>query len=305
MRKPDVRRFSGAAAGAATSGLVAAVAWWLGFDAVAGIAAVGAPIGFGIGWWLGPRAATRGQAIATWLTASVGAICLAIAYACAMGVASLVAGEEHSDSAYVIYLLPLVIAYAFLFGSPVVLPVAGAWTLLMRLVAARPRAGWTVLTAMGAVAVVLGLGAFALGPAIEARKGDDSRRAGSSPLALAVSRTEIRWTVRNCAAWPYAVAIEDHPLIGGPVNLGWVAAPERESSGSTVVEPGWTIGIEPDPGAPLPRPYLGPKGVLHDVPARVVSVTVEVGPRGEWGVGTTVDGTPSTSSLGSICPSAG
>ena len=57
-----------------------------------------------------------------------------------------------------------------------------------------------------------------------------------------------------------------------------------------MVEPGWTLGIEPDAGAPLPAAYLGPKAVLDDVPGRVVVVDLEVGPTGEWSYEVQVDG---------------
>ena len=114
----------------------------------------------------------------------------------------------------------------------------------------------------------------------------------------------MRWALRNCAAWPYAVAVPSRPLLGGPAEARWAAGPHATSSGSTVVEPGWTLEVEPDASAPLPSAYLGPKRVLDDVPGRIVEVEVEVGPSGDWSYQVQVDG-GRISTIVSVCRQAG
>jgi len=293
MWTPDVRRLAGAAAGVATPGLLAAVAWWLGIEFVSGIATAGTPIGLVIGWWLGPRAATPRKTISSWLIAAISAVGVAIGAVVAYGIIELVTGGTGgpaSAAAVVVYLLPLVIVYAFVFGLPVTTPVAAVWSILVRGMTIRPRLGWPVVGVMAVAAALLGIAALSLGPTLDARLGKDLRREGSSPIALALSRTEIRWTFRNCAPWSYAIAVASRPLLGGPLRAAWDVAPNTTTSGSTVVEPGWTLGVEPDAAAPLPLAYRGPKAVLDDVPGSVVDVELQVGPTGEWSHQVRVDG---------------
>lgn len=283
-----------AGAGVALAG---AIAYWLGIDLVTSLE-IGAPVAACVGFCIAPRALRDGGIGSTALLASVatlGAYILALA-----GIATI--GVFQGQSGYGFVYFPVVTVYVVVAGLPIAMVLWFGVIRLSRWTDRRTRAG-TVLTAMVAtMALVLGLSAAALDPALVARRGTDGRRAGEPPVVRLLGRTALSWSISNCSPWPHAVAVTDRSVLGEIHIARSGAPPSAMTRGASVVEPGWLLSLRVDHAeSVLPSAARAPKIIALDIPGHVVDLRIEIGVAGGVSTSVFVDGVQRTHAV-PLCP---
>ena len=186
----------------ATTGVVA---WWLGFESIAGLALIGIVPG-----------AIAGSTLAPWTVASPSALPPSLA-AAALGVVLgivvvVVGGVLDGTAAQFLFLLPIVLAYGLILGFPVAGPTAYGAALLLRIAVRRQRWAAASVVSLVAVTLLLGIPALALGGQISARRELPNLQA--APPFVALLPVRLDWEIANCSPWGYSFRVVEAHLDG-------------------------------------------------------------------------------------------
>jgi hypothetical protein len=251
----------------------AAVAWWLGFETIAGLALIGIVPG-----------AIAGYVLAPWTIASRSALPPSLA-AAALGVAlgigvAVIGGVLGGTSAEILLLLPIVLAYGIGLGFPVAGPTAFVAALLLRTAARRRRRAAASVVSLVAVTMLLGIPALVFGGQISARRDLPNLRAAAPYVALLPVRLD--WQIANCSPWAYALDVIDTHLDGTRSSHHLTAPPQSTVQGVLELEPGWESTIEAGSEAALLPAWRGPHPAVRDAVGDRLVARFEIAPNGEW-----------------------
>lgn len=251
----------------------AAVAWWLGFETIAGLALTGIAPGAIAGYVLAPWTIASRSALPPSLAAAALGVVLGI-------VVVVIGGALGGTSTEILLLLPIVLVYGMVLGFPVAGPTAYVAALLLRTGARRRR--WAAVSVLSLVAVtsLLGIPALAFGGQISARRELPNLRAAAPFVALLPVRLD--WEIANCSPWAYTLDVIETHLDGTRSSHHLTAPPRSAVRGALEVEPGWQSTIEAGSGAALLPAWRGPHPAVRDAVGDDVVARFEIAPNGEW-----------------------
>jgi hypothetical protein len=267
----------GALLGALVPAATTVLAWWLGFEDVAGLALVGIAPGGIAGWVLARSAVASRSALLPFAAA--------VALGVGLGVGEVVGGSVLGGTPpQVFLLLPYVLVYGIALGTPIAGPTAVVAIVLLRIAVRRRRLGAVAVVALLALTVLLGVPALALGTQVSARRALPNL--GVAPPIVALFPVQLDWQIANCSPWPYTVRVFETHLDGTRSAQSMVAAPARAERGSLVLEPGWEATLEADAAAAVPPAWLGPHPAIRDALGNGMVARFEIAVDGEWSVRT-------------------
>jgi hypothetical protein len=241
-------RIAGAVVGSSLPALAGSIVYWLGIDGISLYFSLGVPVGAVIGFVKAPDALT---------TSNPGRLALKLsAWAALLGLAMLIAwvglvanggarGFDLSAIPVVLVTLFFAIFFALWIGVPISLPISIASLVLGR---ALYRRG---LLTIG-VAILVVVSSISGGLAfVDAKRQEARQLAGvptineDSPVALALARVRLEWTVINRSHQDLYLDVESPTKHG---LSGWGAGLHacRISAGRNAVGKGWAVRLAAD-----------------------------------------------------------